>query len=101
MSTRVQTTVEGERFIHKELWRVVERQLDHAKRIPSGAFYDHLVAMTFAFHTLEAYLNYVGEKLAPDIWKDERNYFRKEPFRGFDGKVRKVLELVGVAEPAR
>lgn len=101
MSTHVQTTVEGERFIHKELWRVVERQLDHAKKIPSGAFYDDLVAMTFAFHALEAYLNYVGEKLAPDIWRDERNYFRKEPFRGFDGKVRKVFDLVGVAEPAR
>ena len=101
MNTRVITTVEGERFIHKELWRVVLRQLEHAKKMPSGAFYDDLVAMTFAFHALEAYLNYVGEKLAPEIWKDERNYFLKQPYRGFDGKIRKVFELTGLSEPKR
>ena len=37
----------------------------------------------------------------PRIWKDERKFFRNVPYRGFDGKVRKVLELVGLAEPAR
>jgi hypothetical protein len=40
-------------------------------------------------------LNYVGERLAPDVWKDERNNFRREPYRGLEGKIRKVLELVG------
>jgi hypothetical protein len=64
-----------------------------------GWFNPSLVAMVFAFHTVEAHLNYVGEKLAPDLWKDERNFFRKEPYRGFDGKLRKVMELVGLAWP--
>ena len=95
------TLVEGERFLHKDLWRVVERQLDHSTAMPMGAFYDDLVAMVFALHALEAYLNFVGERIAPEIWKDEREYFRKERYRGFDGKVRKVLELVGIAEPSR
>jgi len=98
---KVRTEIEGERFIHKELWRVVERQLEHSKRIPTGAFYDNLVAMVFAFHAFEAHLNYVGGLLAPDIWKDERNYFRNQPYRGFNGKVRRVLELVDVPEPDR
>jgi len=57
--------------------------------------------MVFAFHTLEAYLNYVGELLAPEIWADERRFFSKRPYRGFDGKLRKVLELVELAEPDR
>ena len=96
----VRTSVEGERFLHKDLWRVVERQLDHALGTPRGAFYDDLVAMVFALHALEAYLNFVGERVAPEIWKDEREFFRNVPYRGFDGKVRKVLELVGLAEPA-
>ena len=98
---KVRSEIEGERFIHKELWRVVERQLEHSKRTPTGAFYDDLVAMVFAFHAFEAHLNYVGGILAPEVWKDERNYFRSEPYRGFDGKVRKVLQLAGVAEPDR
>jgi hypothetical protein len=58
-----------------------------------------LVAMVFAFHTVEAYLNYIGEKLAPEIWQDERNFFRKEPYRGWDGKLRKVMELVELQRP--
>ena len=99
--TRVATTIVGERFTHKELWRIVVRQLEHGRTIRQGAFYDDLVAMVFAFHALEAYLNYIGEHLAPAIWKDERNFFRNEPFRGFDGKIRKVFELVGLSEPAR
>lgn len=93
--------VEGERFLHKDLWRVVERQLEHAVSTPRGAFYDDLVAMVFALLALEAYLNFVGERIAPEIWKDERKFFTKEPYRGFDGKLRKVLDLVGVPEPAR
>ena len=62
----VRTSVEGERFLHKDLWRVVERQLDHALGTPRGAFYDDLVAMVFALHALEAYLNFVGERVAPE-----------------------------------
>ena len=99
--TKVRTQIEGERFLHKDLWRVVERQLEHAVGTPRGAFYDDLVAMVFALLALEAYLNFVGERVAPQIWADERNFFRKEPYRGFDGKLRKILELVGITEPPR
>ena len=58
--------------------------------------YPIIVCEVFAFHTIEAYINFIGEWIAPDIWKDERNYFRKEPYRGWDGKLRNVLELVGL-----
>jgi hypothetical protein len=95
------TLIEGERFLHKDLWRVVERQLEHAAGTPRGSFYDDLVAMVFALHALEAYLNFVGGRLAPDIWTNEREYFKREPYRGFEGKVRKVLELAALPEPGR
>lgn len=101
MSKTARTTIEGERFLHLDLWCVVRRQLEHGLAQPKGSFYDDLVAMVFALHTLEAYLNFAGERLAPDIWKDERNFFRNEPYRGFDGKLRKVLELVEMSEPSR
>lgn len=93
------THIEGERFIHRDLWVAVERQREHAKASPRGAFYDDLVALVFAFHTLEAYLNFLLERLAPDIWADERNFFKREPYRGFDGKLRKVLELAAMPTP--
>ena len=60
-----------------------------------------VVAMVFAVHTVEAYRNFIGECLDPADWADERNYFRNEPYRGFEGKVKKVLELVGLPFRAR
>ncbi len=50
----------------------------------------------FAYHTVEAYLNYVGERIAPAIWKDERNFIRNEPYRGGSGKLRKIPDDVGL-----
>jgi hypothetical protein len=94
---RAVTSVEGEQFVHRELWRVVERQMDHAKANPTGRFYDNLVAMVFAFLSLEAYLNFAGARLDPDYWKNERAHFAKT---GFDGKLKKVLALVAVHHQA-
>jgi hypothetical protein len=87
------TSVEGEQFVHKELWLAVERQMEHAKANSTGRFYDNLVAMVFAFLSLEAYLNFVGDRLDPNYWRDERKHFAKT---GFRGKLEKVLTLAGV-----
>jgi hypothetical protein len=77
----VLTTDEGENFTHRSLWCVVARQIENAEARPSGALYDHLAAMVFTLHAFEAYLNFLGERLAPDIWNDEQNFFRKESYR--------------------
>jgi hypothetical protein len=94
----LRTSIDGEFFLHKELWRVVGRQIEHAAANPQGALYDDLVAMVFASHALEAFLNCAGDRLAPDFWKNERQHFRAT---GFAGKLQKVLELCGIAEPAK
>jgi hypothetical protein len=90
------TTFQGEDLPHRLMWAIVK---DHAKLVTEREqdwSNSALVAMVFAFHTVEAYLNFVGERLAPNIWSDERNFFRKEPYRGWDGKLRKVMEIVGL-----
>ncbi len=92
----LKTTFEGEELIHRHLWDIVEGEAKLASEREREWFSPSLVAMVFASHTVEAYLNFVGERLAPEIWKDERNYFRQEPYRGWDGKLRKVTELVGL-----
>ena len=98
---QVVTTHEGENFTHRLLWCVVARQIENAKAQPNGSLYDDMAAMVFAFHAFEAYLNFLGIRLAPDLWNDERNFFRKEPYRGFEGKVRKISELCQLVEPER
>ncbi len=97
----VTTIVEGENFNHRLLWFIVTRQLEHGVSKPAGAYHDDLVAMVFALHSMEAYLNFIGERLAPDVWAKEREYFSKAPYRGFSGKMKKVLELVHLEEPSR
>jgi len=81
-------------FPHRFMWQIVEEQAKLASEPKEGWSKPALVAMLFAFHTVEAYLNFVGDRLAPQIWKDEQNYFRQEGYRGFKGKLRKVMELV-------
>src|SRR5260221_10404931 len=91
------TTFEGKELAHRVCWEVVLEQHALADGRERDWYRPSLVAMVFAFHAVEAYLNFVGELLAPDIWKNEREYFKKLPYRGFSGKLRKVMELAGHA----
>jgi hypothetical protein len=93
----LKTNYEGEELTHRRLWRIVEQNAKMTSECAEGWFYPTLVSEVFAFHTIEAYINFVGERIAPEIWNDERNYFHKEPYRGWDGKLRKILELVGLS----
>ena len=86
---RVETKVEGEQFVYRHLWQVVVRQCQHR---PAN-LYDHLVAMVFAFHTLEAYLNFIGVRL--------RSTFVDPPYLSFEKKLREVMQRLDLAEPDR
>jgi hypothetical protein len=97
----IETNVEGEVFTHRILWSTCQRQLRVARNDPNGSWYFYLTAMLMAFMTFEAYINYLGTKLAPDIWKDERNNFRSPPYKGTSGKLLKLCELYNVAFPTK
>ncbi|WP_158743637.1 hypothetical protein [Acidisphaera sp. L21] len=83
----------GEEFIHKAVWLVVKRQLEHAEKHPKGALLDHLVSMVFCSHALEGYANFLGEKVAPEIWKDERELFART---GLMGKLEALDQICGL-----
>ncbi len=87
---------EGEEYLHKAAWEVVKRQIAHAEANPKGSLYDDLVAMAFAFHSIEGYLNFVGEKIAPDLWVDERTTFKET---GLTGKLGAICERCGISMP--
>ena len=83
----------GEEYSHKAVWLVVMRQLGHAEAHPKGAQLDHMVSMVFAAHALEGYANFLGEKIAPDLWADERERFRDG---GLAGKLEVLYERCGL-----
>lgn len=93
------TTYSGEEYTHRVIWRCVEKQLYVARSIPVGSWYYHLTAMVLGYFVFEAYLNYLGETLDKDTWANEREFFSKEPYRGTEGKLKKVLELYGLSYP--
>jgi hypothetical protein len=93
---RLSTRYEGIWYTHRLLWQIVEQQAELARERDREWVNFGLVAVTFAFHALEAYVNFAGEHLAPALWADEQNSFRKEPYRGWKGKLRKILELTNV-----
>ena len=95
----LETAYEGEDLPHRLMWTIVAEQAEIAKTSARDWDRPSLVAMVFAFHAMEAYLNYVGIRLAPEIWTNEREHFRAT---GFRGKLREVMERAGLAwEPGK
>ena len=98
------TKIDGETFTHKILWQCCLMQIETARRRKRGAQYFHMSAMLMAYLTYEAYINFLGERLAPDEWAKEREFFRKEPYQGIEGKLKLISEksfIVGIEKGKR
>lgn len=99
MSNLVTTHTQQQTFTHRVLWECVLRQIDKAKEKPEGSWYFWLSAMVMGYMVFEAYLNYIGDEVAPEIWIKEREFFSKPEFKGSEGKPRFLLERYGIDYP--
>jgi hypothetical protein len=61
---------------------------------PTDSWQLHLSAGLLAAAAFEGYLNYLGEEILPALWKDERVSFSTPPYRGVNGKLRRIAEEV-------
>ncbi len=52
--------------------------------------YFDLSAMLMAYLTYEAYLNFLGTRVTPSDWENEREFFRKAPYKGTEGKLKRM-----------
>jgi hypothetical protein len=93
---RFEERTTSEEYLHKSAWCVVGRQIEYAEAKRSGALYDDLVAMMFTFLCFEGFLNFVGDKIAPDLWNDEKKRFKGD---GIYGKLEVICERCGLAKP--
>ena len=55
--------------------------------------------MLMGFMTYEAYVNFLGVKLQPELWENERTTFRTAPYKGTNGKLLKLCELHNIPFP--
>jgi hypothetical protein len=97
----IETTVQGEVFTHRVLWSAAQRHLRVARNDPNESWYFHLSAMLMGFMAFEAYINFLGTKLAPSLWKEERANFRTPPYKGTMGKLLKLCEMHEIPFPTK
>ncbi len=65
----LRTEFAGEEITHRLLWQIAKEQVEEGLERETGWFNPSVVARVFAYHTVEAHLNYVGERIAPEIWE--------------------------------
>jgi len=96
MAKKSTTKIEGEYFTHKVLWQCALHQMEAGRSTNKGGrLYFDMATMLMVFLTYEAYLNFLGNHVAPEIWRNERIYFSKPPYVGVNGKLKKILEVCG------
>jgi hypothetical protein len=70
--------------------------------LPGRAF-PQLAASLFLYFAFEAFLNYLGNIVAPEVWNDERNFFTRGRggYRGTLGKLDFLMDELQVARDRR
>ena len=99
MTDTKETTFTGESLTYEILWSCCKRQLNLAEETESGEMYFLLTSMCMAYFTYESYLNFTLHKVAPEIYEDQRNYFRQDEYMGTPGKLKKLCELAALEFP--
>ena len=88
-----------ETYNHGILWRATQINLQLATSPNKDAKFFALGSMLLSVLAFEGYLNWLGSRIAPKVWKDERQFFSKKPFRGTLGKYRYLAELLHLPAP--
>jgi hypothetical protein len=84
--------IEGETFPHKVLWQCAKVQYEQAQQKREGSFYFYICAILMAYLTYEAYINFIGDRLDPATWKDEKTFFNRPDYFGIEGKLKLIRE---------
>jgi hypothetical protein len=91
--------VVGEHLIHRHLWEGARFLHAMATDDMPGRSYPRLAASLFLYFAFEAFLNYLGNIVAPEVWRDERNFFSRSPgkYRGALGKLDYLLDQLHIS----
>ncbi len=84
---------------YEYLWQACEKALEDAQSTEGSPWYYYFTAMTMAYFCYEAFLNHVLYLTAPEIFAKEKEFFSKPPYKGTEGKLKKVCEVAGIDFP--
>ncbi len=78
------SAIEEEIYTHEHLWRSASNLLEHAKALDMGAHYFLLPSLLMSYMAFEAFINFCGFVLLPELWKNEKRNFKG---KGMEGKL--------------
>lgn len=79
---------EEEIYTHEYLWRSATLLLRQAEAHESGSYYYLLSSLLMSYLAFEAFVNFAGYVVLPELWGDERQQFRG---KGLEGKLERIL----------
>lgn len=82
------STIEEEIYTHEYLWRSASRLLEHAETQAEGRFYYLLPSLLMSYMAFEAFINFCGFVVLPELWKDEKKNFKGN---GIEGKLKRII----------
>jgi hypothetical protein len=88
-----------ETYNHRILWGAAEKNLRLAAPLNEDAKFFSLGAMFLFFAAFEGYLNWLGTRIAPEVWEDERQFFSRTPYQGTLGKYRFLAKILRLPDP--
>jgi hypothetical protein len=88
--------ITGEIYTHRLLWHVAACLKAQGDNAEEGATNQFLGSLAFVYFALEAFLNDLGARVAPDEWANERETFGHGEYRGTIGKLDFLSERLAV-----
>ena len=67
-----------------------------AKRRKTATQHFYMSAMLMAYLTYESYINFLGDRFAPEIWAKEREFFVQKAYRGLPGKLKYLAKTIPI-----
>ena len=84
--------IKGIAYPHEYLWRASSRSLTMAETNDREQYYLLMQSLLTAYLAFEAFINFLGECLDPDAWRNEKTFFNQRPYYGIEGKIKRLAE---------
>ena len=80
--------VEQEVYTHEYLWRSGGKLLEKAEAEEEGSYHYLLPSLLMSFLAYEAFINFCGYVLLPELWTDEKKKFKN---KGIEAKLEAIV----------
>ena len=83
-----QVEIEEVNYPHEYIWRSACELLKYAETQHAVSYYFLLSSLLMYFMAYEAFLNYCGHSLRPELWEHEKANFKD---KGMEGKLKAII----------